>query len=53
MVTMVNSGDLKKILIILDSHTLYLFYTMSYSHSQAILPIWYRVRNVLPRNTTL
>jgi thiol-disulfide isomerase/thioredoxin len=34
------------------NNTLYLFYTMSCPHSQAILPIWYRVRNVLPRNTT-
>lgn len=31
-------------------YTLHLFYTMSCPHSQAILPIWYRIRNALPRN---
>ena len=31
---------------------LYLFYTVSCPHSQAILPIWYRIRDALPNSCT-
>ena len=46
----INSGD--ENFVNTNESILYLFYTMSCPYSQAILPIWYRIRNVLPRNTT-
>lgn len=35
-----------------NSTNLYLFYTVSCPHSQAILPIWYRIRDALPDSCT-
>lgn len=33
-----------------DNDNLYLFYTLSCPHSQALLPIWYRIRDALPKS---
>ena len=35
-----------------DTNNLYLFYTVSCPHSQSILPIWYRIRDALPKSCT-
>ena len=35
-----------------NNSNLYLFYTVSCPYSQAILPIWYRIREALPKSCT-
>lgn len=36
----------------INNSNLYLFYTVSCPYSQAILPIWYRIREALPKSCT-